>query len=315
MATIMQDPPQAVASLRQASRLAVRELGLLGSTVPSSSCSPTECHSLIEIGRTGYLTVGELSQRLVLDKSTVSRVVARLLDRGLAAVAEDRGDQRLKPLVLTPDGELELARIDQASNARVVAALALLAPDERRTVVGGVALYAKALYRSRRQDEYSIRPIEPADSPAMARIIRVVMGEFEAVGEGYSVNDAEVDDMAESYSGERAAYFVITKGSRVVGGGGVAQLDGADPDICELRKMYLLPELRGLGMGRRLLERCLQAAKDLGYRRCYLETLEHMTQAQALYEADGFVATETPMGNTGHFACNRFYVKELVAGG
>ncbi len=75
--------------------------------------------------------------------------------------------------------------------------------------------------------------------------------------------------------------------------------------------MYLLPELRGLGMGRRLLERCLQAAKDLGYRRCYLETLEHMTQAQALYEADGFVATDGPMGNTGHSACNRFYLKEF----
>ena len=121
--------------------------------------------------------------------------------------------------------------------------------------------------------------------------------------------------MAESYSGESAAYFVITMGSKVVGGGGVAHLDGADPDTCELRKMYLLPELRGLGMGRRLLDRCLQAAKSLGYRRCYLETLEHMTQAQALYEADGFVATQTSLGNTGHFACNRYYMKQLVASG
>ena len=310
---MIQDPPQAVAALRQASRLAVRELGLLSPTVASSGCSPTECHTLIEIGRTGHLTAGELSQRLALDKSTVSRVVARLVDRGLVVVGEDRGDQRLKPLVLTPEGQLQLARIDQESNAQVVAALALLAPEERRTVVEGLSLYAKALSRSRRQQELSIRPIESADSPTMARVIRSVMGEFGAVGEGYSINDAEVDDMAESYSGERAAYFVITKGSRVVGGGGVAHLDGADPDTCELRKMYLLPELRGLGMGRRLLDRCLQAAKSLGYRRCYLETLEHMTQAQALYEADGFVATQTSMGNTGHFACNRYYVKQLVA--
>jgi putative acetyltransferase len=311
MTTIIQDPPQAVAVLRQASRLAVRELGLLSPTVASSSCSPTECHTLIEIGRTGHLTAGELSLRLALDKSTVSRVVARLADRGLVAVGEDRGDQRLKPLVLTAEGQLQLARIDQESNAQVVAALALLAPEQRRTVVEGLSLYAKALSRSRRQQELTIRLIEPADSPAMARIIRSVMGEFEAVGEGYSINDPEVDDMAGAYSGERATYFVVSNGPRVVGGGGVGPLDGADADTCELRKMYLLPEVRGLGMGRRLLARCLEAAQDLGYRRCYLETLGHMSQAQALYEANGFVATDAPMGNTGHFACNRFYVKPL----
>lgn len=300
-----------MAALRQAARLTMRELGLVGPTVASSGCSPTECHTLIEIGRTGHLTAGELSQRLALDKSTISRVVARLVERGLVAVGEHQGDQRLKPLVLTAEGQLQLARIDQGSNAQVAAALAVLAPEERRTVVEGMALYAKALSRSRRQHRLSIRPIESADNPAMARIIRSVMGEFGAVGEGYSINDPEVDDMAGSYSGERAVYFVITDGSRVVGGGGVGPLEGADPDTCELRKMYLLPELRGLGMGRKLLEQCLRSARKLGYHQCYLETLGHMAQAQALYEANGFVATGEPMGNTGHFACNRFYVKEI----
>ena len=69
MTTMLQDPPQAVAALRQASRLAFRELGMLNPTVASSGCSPSECHTLIEIGRTGHLTAGELSQRLGLDKS------------------------------------------------------------------------------------------------------------------------------------------------------------------------------------------------------------------------------------------------------
>ena len=151
-----------------------------------------------------------------------------------------------------------------------------------------MALYAKALDRARRQRDLAIRPITPADNPDMARIIREVMGEFGAVGEGYSINDPEVNDMAGSYAGERAAFLVVVRGPKVLGGAGVAQLEGADPETCELRKMYVLPELRGLGMGRRLLERCLTIAAELGYRRCYLETLSHMAQAQALYEANGF---------------------------
>jgi putative acetyltransferase len=159
----------------------------------------------------------------------------------------------------------------------------------------------------------------------VARIIRDVMGEFgvrdalvrspdggvRSLGEGYSITDPEVDDMATAYSGERAAYWVITSGAKVLGGAGVGPLDGTDDDTCELRKMYLLPELRGLGMGRRLLDLCLRTAEEMGYRRCYLETLSHMAQAQALYEANGFKAADAPLGNTGHFACNRYFVKEL----
>lgn len=309
MATITQKPPE-VAALRQASRIAVRELGLLRPTV-AASCSPTECHSLIEIGRTGHLTAAELSERLGLDKSTVSRVVTRLVDRGLVAVGEHRGDQRIKPLNLTPEGERQLDEIDRESNRIVEAALDLLGPEASRTVLEGMELYARALTRSRRQGELVVRPIEPGDSPAMARIIRSVMSEFGAVGEGYSINDPEVDDMAGTYSVERAAYYVITDQGRVIGGAGVAHLEGADPDTCELRKMYLLPECRGLGMGRKLLELCLEKAVELGYRRCYLETLGTMAQAQSLYQANGFEALDGPMGNTGHHACNSFYVREL----
>lgn len=309
---MIQDPPQAVAALRQASRIAVRELGLLNPTVPPGDCTPTECHSLIEIGRTGHLTAAELCQRLALDKSTVSRVVTRLVDRGLVAVGEHRGDQRFKPLRLTEEGQQHLTRIDAQSNHQVAAALALLPPEARRTVVEGMELYAKALSRSRRQQALEVRLIEPADSPAMARIIRSVMGEFGAVGEGYSINDPEVDDMAAAYADDGAAYFVIEEAGKLVGGAGVAHLEDADPGTCELRKMYLLPECRGLGMGRRLLDLCLRTAVDLGYRRCYLETLSHMAQAQALYQANGFTASDEQLGNTGHFGCNRFYVRELT---
>jgi putative acetyltransferase len=156
-----------------------------------------------------------------------------------------------------------------------------------------------------------IRPIEPADDAAIAAIIRTVMPEFGADGPGFAIHDAEVGAMTQAYRRSGCAYFVVEREGRVLGGGGVAPLDGAAPDTCELKKMYFLPELRGRGAGLALIERCLDSARALGYRACYLETLTGMDAAQALYRKAGFRMICAPMGSTGHFSCDRFYLKDL----
>ena len=81
--------------------------------------------------------------------------------------------------------------------------------------------------------------------------------------------------------------------------------------MCELRKMYFLPELRGRGAGDALMQRCLDAARTLGYRQCYLETLTGMDAAQKLYGRHGFKPVCSAMGRTGHFSCDRFYLLDL----
>jgi putative acetyltransferase len=158
----------------------------------------------------------------------------------------------------------------------------------------------------------TLRPIEPRDAPAVAAIIRQVMTEHGASGAGFAIHDAEVDDMFAAYQGARASYFVVDDGGRVIGGGGVAPLVGGDDDTCELKKMYFLPEARGRGVGRALLERCLEAATRFGYRRCYLETLESMVAARALYAKLGFRELPGACGATGHFGCDRFYQLDLA---
>jgi putative acetyltransferase len=157
----------------------------------------------------------------------------------------------------------------------------------------------------------SIRLIRPEDSDAVARVIRTVMPEFGAVGPGFAIMDPEVDDMYGAYSRPRCAYFVVTLGGRVVGGGGIAPLEGGNADTCELRKMYFLPEARGLGFGRALLSRCLVSAREAGFRHVYLETLKTMTAARRLYEAFGFESRSAPLGATGHFGCDAWFTKSL----
>src|SRR5687767_204785 len=159
--------------------------------------------------------------------------------------------------------------------------------------------------------DYSIRPIEARDDAAVAALIRTVMPEFGAIGEGYAINDPEVDWMSRSYAEPRSAYFVVERDGVVAGGGGIAPLIGGDEDTCELRKMYFQPSLRGLGAGTALMERCLAAAREHGFRRCYLETLRGMTAAQKLYARSGFQRLDAPMGATGHGGCNTFMALDL----
>ena len=161
-------------------------------------------------------------------------------------------------------------------------------------------------------NHYTLRPVAAAENAAVANIIRTVMTEFGAVGEGYSIMDPEVDAMFESYQ-HRAVYYVLENPEgKLIGCGGIAQLAGAEPEICELKKMYFLPEARGLGWGKTLIEVLEQAALALGYRQMYLETIAAMQQANGLYKRMGFQALPAQMGSTGHSACGLFYIKSLT---
>ena len=159
--------------------------------------------------------------------------------------------------------------------------------------------------------EFIIRPITASDDAAMAAVIRTVMPEFGAVGDGFAINDPEVDWLSRAYAEPRCAYFVIERDGRVLGGAGVAPLTGGEPDVCELRKMYFLPEARGAGAGAAMMVKCLDAARKLGFKRCYLETLRGMDAAMRLYERSGFRRIDGPMGATGHGGCNAFYLLDL----
>jgi putative acetyltransferase len=157
-----------------------------------------------------------------------------------------------------------------------------------------------------------LRPIEPRDDAAVASIIRAVMPEFGADGPGFAIHDPEVSTMSAAYSRPRHAYFVVERDGRVIGGAGIAPLEGGDPGICELRKMYFLPEARGLGAGERMLRHCLAFAREAGFKLCYLETLAGMKQAQKLYRRLGFEPLCAPMGKTGHFGCDNWYALDLT---
>lgn len=155
-----------------------------------------------------------------------------------------------------------------------------------------------------------MRPVTAADEASVAAIIRAVMPEFGADGPGFALHDPEVDHMFSAYQRPGAAYFVVEEAGEVIGGGGVAPLDGEE-GTCELRKMYFLPRARGRGLGEAMMRVCLAKARELGYRSCYLETLTGMEGAQRLYRRTGFRPICAPMGATGHHGCDKWFILDL----
>lgn len=305
------EPLAEVAPLRQASREVVRALGMLSRVLPELDLTNSQAHALIELERAGELTAGELAALLCLDKSTASRLVAQLAARGYVASGGGADDRRRKPLRLTAKGRTRVGAVHARADLQVHEALSLLGGAERRVVVEGMALYARALGRLERRRGYEVRPIMRRDEPAVAAIIRAVMTEFGASGPGFAIHDPEVDGMFDAYRPPRGGYLVIEHEGRVVGGGGFGPLAGVEAGVCELRKMYFLPETRGLGLGQLVLDRVQLAAREAGYHTMYLETLGTMHRARQLYEAAGFRKLGGPMGSTGHFGCDAWYSKPL----
>lgn len=158
----------------------------------------------------------------------------------------------------------------------------------------------------------NIREIRASDNQKIEEIVKSTIVEFGLPTQGSAYEDNDTQNMYEAYQGFNACYFVLELENEVVGGGGIKPLQGENSDVCELQKMYLLPKGRGKGYGRKIFERCLSAAKDLGFKQCYLESDPGMKSAINLYEKSGFEHLKGPLGNTGHTACGIWMIKSLI---
>ena len=158
-----------------------------------------------------------------------------------------------------------------------------------------------------------IRSIEPGDNVAIAAIIRSVLEEFGANKPGTVYFDPETDHLYELFSNTPGSqYRVATYQGKLLGGAGIFPTPALPQGTCELVKMYLLPEARGKGVGRKLMEAAFSHAIALGYTTIYIETMPELKRAISLYEKLGFDYLKAPMGNSGHCGCDIWMLKTLV---
>ena len=163
----------------------------------------------------------------------------------------------------------------------------------------------------RTMQRIELREIQPQDNQELARIVRDTLTEFDSAKPGTVYFDSTTDNLFEVFRRERSRYFVAFGDDKMLGGAGIFPTASLPPDVCELVKVYLLPESRGIGLGKKLILKCLDAAREFGYEKIYLETTPEMKIAIPLYERLGFQYLEHALGNSGHFGCDVWMIKNL----
>lgn len=154
-----------------------------------------------------------------------------------------------------------------------------------------------------------IRPLEFADNAAIEHVIRECLIEFGGNREGLAWADESMSNLHAYYNQPGRAYWVIAFNGEVIGGCGIAPFADAE-SVCELQKMYLLPNARGTGISAKLLNTALSFAAQ-HYSKCYIETLSNMHAANRFYAKHGFSQLTAPLGGSEHYACDVWYIKPI----
>ncbi|MEZ8387495.1 GNAT family N-acetyltransferase, partial [Vibrio splendidus] len=283
------------AQLRELSRQLVRQLGMLDKDCGDIALPPIQAHTLIELEQQP-LTVNQLADKLNIDKSNASRAVNNLAKNSLIQTSPHPNDKRSVVASVTEQGINTLTQLHSQQNQFYDSVLERLTEAETQQVSGGIKHYLKALQQSHASSDVVVRPLQQQDNTVVANVIRQVSYENGLTEDkGYGVADPTLEDMFSVYNNERSQYWVIELDGKVVGGGGFAPLAGM-PEVCELQKMYFLPETRGKGLAKRLVNMSMEKAKELGYQHMYLETTECLNAAVKLYEKLGFEHLDSAWG-------------------
>ncbi len=165
------------------------------------------------------------------------------------------------------------------------------------------------------ENNITIRRIEFNDNKELASIVRTSLAEFGANKPGTVYFDDTTDHLYELFQQPGSMYYTVEQGGKLLGGAGIYPTEGLPEQTCELVKMYLRAEARGQGLGKLLIDKCLEFAKGYGYLQVYIETMPELRKAVSIYETFGFEYLNGPLGNSGHFGCDVWMLKPLTPKG
>jgi DNA-binding MarR family transcriptional regulator/GNAT superfamily N-acetyltransferase len=284
-----------VENIRLASRLMVRELGFMNTTLAATKYSPSAVHSLLEIEARGKMTAKQLVDILCLEKSSVSRMLGKLVSAGELRETASEEDARIKELALTERGQESVNRINAYGKKQVFSALAKLNPGQQQAVTQGMAAYAYALQSCREENAAIISPpvvIKTGYQSGLIGRIAEMHAHYYSLNHGFGrFFEAKVAAGLSDFTGRldepcNQVWTAMVNG-RIVGS---VAIDGQDLGNGEahLRWFILDDSCRGNGLGKRLLHEAIKFCDDYGFSSVQLWTFDKLTAARRLYESFGF---------------------------
>lgn len=295
--------PLPIQGIRDASRRLVRELGFMKPTLAGTSLSASAVHALIEIGEHDVHSATELCDVLCLEKSSVSRMIRKLIDSGELVETNSQKDGREKQLALTSKGKQTLAAINHFARIQVSSALENIPLSAHGKVVDGLSMYVNALAISR-------KGLPPATFPnvniqcgyhpgVLGRAVEMHARYYSRTsGFGHFFEAKVASGMAE-FVGRlnnpmNQLWFAVSEGKIVA----TIAIDGEDlgNNMAHLRWFIVDDELRGSGIGRRLLKEAVSFCEQQQFSEIQLWTFKGLDAARRLYEEAGFMLREELSG-------------------
>lgn len=277
----------AVASVRRFTRFYTRRTGVLQEALLGSAFTLPEARVVYEIAVRDRTTASDLVTGLDLDPGYVSRLLKSLEQRGFITRRASDTDARQYLLALTPSGRRAFSQINRRSDLEVQKLLEPLGARDRTRLVAALSTAEALLSRERpAEPQCTFRDLRPGDLGWIIHRHGALYaaeygwdGTFEALVAKVCAEFVETFDPAK----ERA--WIAELDGRIVGS---IFLVRKTDEVAKLRLLYVEPDARGHGIGRRLVENCIAHARAVGYRRMTLWTNDILTAARRIYQSVGF---------------------------
>jgi DNA-binding MarR family transcriptional regulator/N-acetylglutamate synthase-like GNAT family acetyltransferase len=291
-----------VNTIRRFNRFYTRQIGLLDQHILDSPFSLSEVRVLYEIANTDNCTAGQLTESLLIDGGYLSRILKNFEKNGIVSRRPAATDARTRYLQLTAKGKKLMQTLDARSSRQIADVLAPLSAGQQQAVVQSMQTIQQALSER--------RPVSLADIvfrhellPGDAGYLIYLHGELYAKETGYNLEfEAYVCktfyDFLQHYHPSKDRVFLATYNNRIVGAVAIA---GHSKTQAQLRWLLVHPDMRGIGLGKKLVQDAMDFCREKQYKQVYLLTTDQQTTAARLYSAAGFVKTaEVPQQMWGH---------------
>ena len=281
-----------VERVRSFNRFYTREIGLLAEHLPQSDLSLAEARVLYELAQSKEQTAADIIRSLGMDKAHVSRIVARFRDAGLlkTRVSPKHGKQKL--LSLTAAGRKAFKRLNDGTESQIEELLAPLTVAHRQRLARYMReIQAVLQTRPASAEHVLFRPLRVGDLGWITHSQAVLYAQEYGWDWTYEGLVAQIlGSFAANFDAAREDAWVSELNDQVVGS--VFLMKSDDPELAKLRLLYVDPAARGLGIGSRLVQLCVERARELGYRQLTLWTNDVLVSARKIYQAAGFKLAE-----------------------
>ncbi|CAB1217275.1 bifunctional helix-turn-helix transcriptional regulator/GNAT family N-acetyltransferase [Acinetobacter bouvetii] len=296
--------PEIIESIRSASRQMVRELGFMNSTLAATNYSPSVIHTLLELEKQKTMTAAQIADFLGLEKSSISRMVNKLIQEHELQESVSDHDGRMKLLSLTSKGRNTVQKINEFGQMQVNTAMEYLMPLSQQKVADGLNLYASALQSARLASQVA----EKSSIQIKKGYIPGVVGRITEMHANFYSKHSGFGQFFESQVATGVAEFVsrldhscnhiwtACLDGKIVGS---IAIDGEDLGQGEahLRWFILDDDCRGYGVGRELLSQAMKFCDEQGFTATHLWTFKGLDAARKLYEAFDFKLVSDESGN------------------